>query len=270
MIKHILWVFLATILLGTLVMELPLGVPRLSTDGLAIAIGGPLALCFLPALIISLIISVIYYLTKKSELLAFKYFIWGVWAIPAFLMLLGAISSNANADSLIEDAKSGLVVQKKGEYWTNKTENIGAFFPSKPEFINLSSSVLSAKRYFSLKQYSEGTSQFSITLIPLDNHLKSHREQKQFLEATAKSQATSAGAINDTIKRQWSTFSDGRPQLYYEFLFLEQGYPVSTRGFYVADGKRIINVSVLYLSTLPPIEEREVTSFLGTFVLIEQ
>lgn len=270
MIKHIVWVLLATILLGTLVMELPPGVPRLSADGLTIAIGGPIALCFLPALIVSLIIAGVYYLIKKAQLLAFKYFIWGLWAIPAFLMLLGAISSNANAGSLIEDAKSGLVIQRKGEYWISKTDKIGAFFPSKPELISSSSSVFSVKRYFSLKQYTEGTSQFSITLIPLDNHLKSHREQKQFLEATAKAQATSAGAINDTIKRQWSTFSDGRPQLYYEYLFLEQGYLVSTRGFYVADGKRVINVSVLYLSTLPPIEEREATSFLGTFILIDQ
>lgn len=112
MIKHIVRVLLATILLGTLVMELPPGVRRLSADGLAIAIGGPIALCFLPALIVSLIIAGVYYLIKKTQLLAFKYFIWGVWAIPASLMLLGAISHNANAGNLIEDAKSGLIIQR--------------------------------------------------------------------------------------------------------------------------------------------------------------
>lgn len=269
MIKHIAWVLLATILLGSLVMELPPGVPRLSADGLAIAIGGPIALIFLPAIIVSLSIAGVYYLIKKAQLPSFKYFLWGVWAIPALLMLLGAISNNANAGSLIEDAKSGLIIQRKGELWISKTEKIGAFFPSKPELINASSSTYSAKRFYSLKQYSEGNSQFSITIIPLGKYLKSHGAQKQFLETTMKEHATSTGAIKDTLKKQWSTFSDGRPQLYYEYMFFEQGYPVSTRGFYVADGKRVINVSVLYLSTLPPVEEREVTSFLGTFTLIE-
>ena len=220
MIKHIAWVLLATILLGTLVMELPPGVPRLSADGLTIAIGGPIVLCFLPALIVSLIIAGVYYLIKKTRLSYFKYFIWGVWAIPALLMLLGAISNNANAGSLIEDAKSGLIIQRKGEGWISKTEKIGAFFPSKPELISASSSASAVKRYFSLKQYSEGNSQFSITIIPLDKHLKSHSEQKRFLETTVKAAATSSGAINDTIKKQWSNFSDGRPQLYYEYLAL--------------------------------------------------
>lgn len=155
MIKHIAWALLATILLGSLVMELPPGVRRLSADGLAIAIGGPIALCFLPALIVSLIIAGGYYLVNKAQLPSFKYFLWGVWAIPALLMLLGATSNNANAGSLIEDAKSGLIIQRKGEMWISETEKIGAFFPSKPELTNALFSGFTLKRFFSLKQYSE-------------------------------------------------------------------------------------------------------------------
>lgn len=269
MIKNTAWVFLATLLLGLLLMPLPQGLPRSSMDGLIISTVGPMLFIFLPAFTVSAVIAGVYYWVKKRPLYLFKYIIWGVWTIIALLFALGAVVGNAHAGGLIEDSKSGLIAKNKGKIWISENEKIGAFFPSKPEVINASSSAVSVKRFFSFKKYSEGNSQFSITIIPLDKSLKSHAMQKQFLEGTITAQATSAGAIKDTIKKHWDTFSDGRPQLYYEYIFLEQGYPISTRGFYVADGKRAINVSVLYLSTLPSAEVREVTSFLGTFTLVE-
>ena len=269
MIKHIVWVFITTIIWGSLVMELPSGVAPLSADGLTIALAGPIMLCFLPSLIIALILAGVYYLIKKTELSSFKYFLWGIWAVPALTMTLGSTTNNTDAGSLIEDAKSGLIIQHPGKIWLSDDETIGAFFPSKPEVINVSSSEVSLKRFFSLKQYSEGKAQFSITIIPLNDELKSTSKQKQFFETTLNTTIASLGANKEAAQQQWSQFSDGRPQLFYQHEFLEQGHSVSVRGFYVADGKRVINVSVLYLTTLTLDEAREISSFLGTFSLIQ-
>ena len=103
----------------------------------------------------------------------------------------------------------------------------------------------------------------------MNDELKSTSKQKQFFETTLNTTIASLGANKEAAQQQWSQFSDGRPQLFYQHEFLEQGHSVSVRGFYVADGKRVINVSVLYLTTLPLDEAREVSSFLGTFSLIQ-
>ena len=42
-----------------------------------------------------------------------------------------------------------------------------------------------------------------------------------------------------------------------------------SRAIVMPDGKRVINVSVLYLTTLTLDEAREISSFLGTFSLIQ-
>lgn len=186
-----------------------------------------------------------------------------------FTAFLFIVSGTVNANDFVDDARSGLIITKPGVSWVNESERIGAYFPSKPQILNATGSSVSAKRFFSRKQYSEGNAQFSITIIPLSKAKNSPAQQKDQMQFTLNELLMAGGAIQDTIKTKWESFSDDRPQLYYEYIFLEQGYPLSSRGFLVMDEKRIISVSVLYLSTLPTLEEREVSSFLGTFILLE-
>lgn len=89
-VKHIVWVFIATVFIGSFVMELPTGVARLSVEGIAIVIGGPLVLCFLPSVAIFLIVAGMFFLAKKHVPPSLCYLLWGIWSIPTFLIVLGA------------------------------------------------------------------------------------------------------------------------------------------------------------------------------------
>lgn len=266
---HVVWAFFATVLLGLLVIDLPQGVSRLSVEGLTISITGPFIFCFLPSVAISLIVAGIYYFFKKKKLTSFKYVLWTIWLIPAFLLLIGATSSVGNAGDISADAKSGKIQMKLGKPWVSEVEKFGALFPSTPETINLSNTETTAKRYYALKQYSEGSAQFSITTSPLKNRVTDYETQRKLLNLIMSSQLSSAGAIKETVKTKSSNFGDGRPQLFYEFNFFEQKYPLSSKGFYVIDGARIINISVMYSAILPKAEENEITGFLGTFTLLK-
>lgn len=195
----------------------------------------------------------------------------GIWIINISIIVLGVTSNNANAGNLIQDVKSGLILQKEGELWISEHEKFGAFFPSKPEILDVSGTAASTKSYYSLKQYSEGNAQFSIRVSPIAMNMNSKplSVQKELLELFINQRATIIGAAKETKKLQWGEFSDGRPQLFYEYEFFEQGQAISSRGFVIPDGERLLDVNVLHLSTLPSSEKREIAGFLGTFSLFD-
>lgn len=211
------------------------------------------------------------YLRNMNQVSLFGNNLLGIWMIIFSMIALGITSNNSNAENLIQDVKSGLILQKEGELWISEHEKFGAFFPSKPEILDVSGTAASTKSYYSLKQYSEGNAQFSIRVSPIAMNMNSKplSVQKELLELFINQRATIIGAAKETKKLQWGEFSDGRPQLFYEYEFFEQGQAISSRGFVIPDGERLLDVNVLHLSTLPSSEKREIAGFLGTFSLFD-
>jgi len=129
------------------------------------------------------------------------------------------------------------------------------------------SSLVKIKKYSAEKSYSDGGAYFSILLLELPRSNYTEQEQKYEISEISKGQMLTMKAVN--VLRKWSKFADGRLKLNLKFDFLYEDVLVTSEGFYIIDGNRVIYVSAKYKAGASENITSEAGGFLDTFFLYE-
>lgn len=199
-----------------------------------------------------------------------------LWGIVGILVVVALVVLLAHVDSHPSDlrtdtkatpfSKSILDERLVEKVWKDSAENFAAAFPSTPKKIEASGTSGKAYAYQSAKHFSDRGALYAITVAPTLTDIPP-LNVVEIIENASRVFLYSMNAERGSIESSWAPFGD-KKRLNYSCRFQHGDNWLRGRGFWIADGNRIIRVSVAYLEGMSHSEVIEIERFLDTFVIV--